>query len=276
MAIISFWSNGKSETGKTTALAGIATQLSFENNLKILIINTKHNDISIEDCFWNTVGTQGKLNFKEAGKTDIDAGIKGLSKAILSNRISPETVTNYAKTIFKNRLELLTDTEVSEKEYDERRPLFKEMIKMANKYYDLVFVDLEGDANDKVILEILEISTIIVTTVSQSLRGLNDYVELKKENKILTESNTMLLVGRYDKKSKYNLKNVARYTGEKKTYGIPYSTLYFESCTEGKIPDYFLKFRKAKPTENNGLIIESAREFSKDLIENLRMLNENI
>ena len=26
-------------------------------------------------------------------------------------------------------------------------------------------------------------------------------------------------------------------------YGIPYNTLFFEACCEGKIVDYFLRFR---------------------------------
>ena len=276
MAIVSFWSDGKGETGKTASVAAIATQMSLENNFKILIFNTKHNDITMEDCFWNTVNVDTRLNFKETGKTDIDTGIKGLSKAILSNKTSPEIITNYTRTIFKNRLELLADSNILKEEYDKQRTLFKEMIRMANKYYDLVLVDLEGDINDTVISGILEISNIVVPTLSQSLRKINNHLKAKKEDRILSKENIMVLIGRYDKKSTYNLKNVARHIGEKQIYGIPYSTLFFESCNEGKVADYFIKFRKAKPSDNNGLVVNSVREFSEHLVEMLKVFQANI
>lgn len=276
MAVVSFWGDGNGETGKTASIAAIATQLSLDNNFKILIMDTKHNDTTMEDCFWNTVSVNNnKLNFKVEGKTDIDTGIKGLTKAILSNKTSPEIITNYTKTIFKNRLELLTDDNILKEEYDKQRVLFKEMVKMANKYYNLVFVNLEGDIKDTVISGILESSNIIVPTLSQSLRKINNYMLLKKDNSILNGQKVMTLIGKYDKESTYNLKNVARHIGEKEIYGIPYNTLFFESCNEGKVADYFIKFRKAKPIDNNGLLIESVKKISEDLIETIKFLQMN-
>ena len=52
MAIISFWSEGDRETGKTSSLAAISTLLSIENTYKTLIFNTEYNDSSLENCFW--------------------------------------------------------------------------------------------------------------------------------------------------------------------------------------------------------------------------------
>ena len=46
MSIVTFWSNGKEETGKTLAIAAIATYMAIEHNYKILVypqdIKTKH------------------------------------------------------------------------------------------------------------------------------------------------------------------------------------------------------------------------------------------
>ena len=274
MAIISFWNDGKGETGKTVSIAAIATQMSLENNFKVLIFNTKYNDITMEDCFWNTGSKGSKFEFKESGKTDIDTGIKGLSKAILSNKTSPEIITNYTKTIFKGRLEFLADSKISKEDYVKQRSLLKEMIKMANKYYDIVLVDLEGDIEDSIIQGILEISNIAVVTLSQSLRKINNYMQLREKNNLLVGKNIMLLVGRYDKKSTYSLKNIARHMGEKEVYGVPYSTLFFESCNEGKVADFFIKFRKAKITDNNGLLIDSVRKISTEIIERIKLLQE--
>ena len=41
MAIISFWSEGDREAGKTASLAAIATQISIDNTYKTLIFNAE-------------------------------------------------------------------------------------------------------------------------------------------------------------------------------------------------------------------------------------------
>jgi len=272
MAIVSFWSDGKSETGKTVSIAAIAVQIALESNYKVLIFNTIYDNTAIEDCFWSIAPKGNKFEFLEGRKTDIDTGIKGLSKAILSNKTSPEIITNYTKTIFKDRLELLTDSQILREDYDRQRVLLKEMIKMANQYYDIVLVDIEGSAEDSVIQGILEESNIVVGTLSQSLRKINDYVRLRQQSTLFSGPNVMFVIGRYDKKSTYNLKNIARHMGEKEIYGIPYSTLFFEACNEGKVADFFIKFRKAKMTDNNGLLIDSIRNVSTAIIEKIKYL----
>ena len=249
MAVVTFWSDWKGEKGKTASMAVIATQLAFENNYKVLIIDTKHNDTGISDCFWDASKSAANLKFKDDSKRDIDTGVKGFAKAILSNKTSPEIITNYTKVVFKDRLEILTDEKSTPEEYAANRPLFKDMINIANKYYDLVFVDIDGPLEEELVSEIMKISNIIVPTMTQSLRNLNTYLEMKNENELLRGGNVINLVGRYDISSKYNLKNVGRYIGSKKVYGIPYNTLFFESTHEGKVADYFIRFRKAKATD---------------------------
>ena len=66
----------------------------------------------------------------------------------------------------------------------------------------------------------------------------------------------MLLLGRYDGHSKYNVKNVTRYMREKKlVLAIPYNTLYFEACSEGKVIDYFLKLKNIDENDRNYFFI---------------------
>ena len=65
----------------------------------------------------------------------------------------------------------------------------------------------------------------------------------------------MLLLGRYDTFSKYNIKNVTRYLKEKKPIlAIPYNTLYFESCSEGKVVDFMLRFKNLDESDRNTCI----------------------
>ena len=44
MAIVTFWNDGKAETGQSMTIAAIATTLAINYDYKILMINTKYDD----------------------------------------------------------------------------------------------------------------------------------------------------------------------------------------------------------------------------------------
>ena len=140
MSVVTFWGNGKVETAQTTSMAGLATQISVEHNLKILLINTKHNDASLEECFWKKPTSTMQM--------DLETGITGLIKAISSNKATPEIITNYTKAVFKDRLEVLTDSNILKENYEKQKVHMKDIVKIASKAYDLVFVDLEGSIEE--------------------------------------------------------------------------------------------------------------------------------
>ena len=127
MSVITFYGNNKIETAQTASMAGIATYLALEENYKILMINTKYNDTSLQECFW-------KQSTKP--RNDLATGIGGLIKAIASNKTSPEIITNYTRTIFKERLEILTDNNIPKEDHEKQKGYMRTIIKMA-KYIDI-------------------------------------------------------------------------------------------------------------------------------------------
>lgn len=272
MAIISFWSNGNGETAKTSSIAAITTYLAIQHNYKILILDTKYNDYSYQDCYWQEDKTINLINSAN-GKTNIASGISGLAKAILSNKTSPEIITNYTRIVFKDRLELLTDTELDKEEYETHKKVFKDIAKIASRYYDLVFIDIDSGLDKYVKNSLLEISDIIVANLSQKIRQINEFMQIKEENMIFSDKAVIPLLGRYDKNSKYNVKNVARYMKEKNgVCAIPYNTLFFEACNEGKVADYFIKFRRINPKDKNALFINSVKDTAERIIYTLQEL----
>lgn len=52
MAIVSFWSNIKRETGQTLSSVAIATSMAINHNFRILEVATGFQDKIIENCFW--------------------------------------------------------------------------------------------------------------------------------------------------------------------------------------------------------------------------------
>ena len=87
----------------------------------------------------------------------------------------------------------------------------------------------------------------------------------------------MLLIGRYDSYSKYNVKNITRYMKEKKQLlAIPYNTLYFEACSEGKVIDFFLKLKNIDEADRNRFIANEAIRADEAIIYKLQELQMKI
>ncbi len=272
MAIISFWNNGGGETGKASSIAAITTYLAVQHNYKILVLDTKYNDYSYQDCYWQEDKTINLIS-KQQGKMNIASGITGLAKAILSNKTSPEIITNYTKIVFGDRLEFLTETEIKKDEYEVHKKVFKEIAKIASKYYDLVFIDIGNDLEEDIVSSLLEISDLVVFNISQKMRQINEFLELKQNNIIFQTKPVIPLLGSYDENSKYSVKNVSRYIKEKERIcAIPYNTLFFEACNEGTVADYFIKFRRINPKDKNAIFIEEVKRVADKIIEKLKEL----
>lgn len=272
MAIISFWSDGEKETGKTSSIAAIATYLSINSNYKTLLFNTEYNDSSLENCFWEQKKNKRNMEFMLKDRADIAAGTSGVAKAVLSNKTSPEIVKNYTKTIFKNRLEILTEPKISQEDYETQKITYREIARMSNRYYNLVFVDITGSLEDNTTRNMLEISDIIVVNLPQNLKKINEYYELKQTEQLFDKYKTVVLIGRCDRQSKYNAKNIARYMNIKDLYPVPYTTQFLEATNEGKVDEYFMKYRVKSHPDENTYFVEEIKNISTRLLEKIKEL----
>ncbi|MEE1389179.1 MAG: hypothetical protein U0M00_01205 [Clostridia bacterium] len=271
MAIISFWSEGDREAGKTASLAAIATQISIDNTYKTLIFNAEYNDSSLEECFWPPKKPR-KEAFMLGNRADLATGTTGVAKAILSNKTSPEIIKYYTKTIYKDRLELLTEDNITQEDYQNQRRTYKEIAKIANRYYNLVLVDISGSPEESITRSILEESDIVVVNLPQNIKKINEYLELKRTNKVFNTEKTIVLIGRCDKNSKYNAKNLSRQTNIRDLYPVPYNTQFLEAINEGKITEFFTKFRGRIHPDENTYFLEEVKKNSERILEKLKEL----
>ena len=107
MSIVTFWNNGKEQTGKTLSIAAICTFLAIEHNYRILVISTGYQDENLDNCFWAPNRTKKNLGlFGPNANTAMEEGIAGLIKIMRSNKLSPDHITNYTKIIFRQRLKV--------------------------------------------------------------------------------------------------------------------------------------------------------------------------
>ena len=274
MSIVTFWNDKKEQTGKTLSAVAVATYMAIEHNYKILVISTGFNDKTLDNCFWKE--KKAKKNFGIFGPNTnvaMENGIEGLSKMVKSNKISPESITNYTRRIVKDTLEILQSFKGNRENYEEIKEHYVDVINLANRYYDLVFVDLDMELGNDVINTVLENSNLIVASLSQRLTSIDSFIEKREEMPILKSKKTLILISRYDRDSKYTVKNISRYMGEKnKVSTIPYNTLFFEACEEAKVVDLFLSIRKISEDDVNGIFLSEVKRTAENIIYRLQDL----
>ncbi len=275
MSIVTFWNNGTEQTGKTLSIAAIATHLAIEHNYRILVITTGYQDNNLDNCYWQQVNDK-KSNrglFGPNTNAGMQEGITGLARIMKSNKLSPEHITNYTKIIFKDRLEILPTFKGERGEYEDLRKYYPDIISLANNYYDLVLVDLDKQVHDDIADTIMEGSNIIVINLSQRLTTINQFIQKREEKPILKSKKALLLIGKYDKFSKYNIKNISRYLGEKnKVSTIPYNTLFFEAAEEAKVPDLFLSLRNVGEDDRNGFFLSEVKRTVDNIIYRMEII----
>lgn len=266
MSIITFWNDDKEQTGKTLTSVAVATRMAMERNFKILLLSTAYKDPTMKNCYFIDSAKKITPMLGKNNNIAVENGIEGLSKLIKANKIQPTIITDYTKVIFKNRLEILSGyVGASDKTSDENlfdykntSECYPELIKLANQFYDMVLVDLDNKLDEQVKKQILEMSNLNVLVLSQRLVSLDKYNKMKSGNKEILGPKCLPVIGKYNKESKYNKKNIMRYLEEKKNLNVvPYNTLFFEAAEEANVTELFLKLRNIKDTNDGNYIFMS-------------------
>ncbi len=278
MSIVTFWGNNREHVGKTLSAVAVATQTAIEHNKKIIVISTSYNDDTLKNCFFQD-DTKIKKNLGLFGPNNsnlaMQNGIEGLDRVARSNKVTPDIITNYTKIVFKDRLEILLGYSGDKQNYIQISQNYGTIIELANKYYDLVIVDLDTSIPKIIQEQIIKISDLLVVTLSQRLNALNKFLKLKESNPLFEDSKVLVLIGRYDKYSKYTSKNITRYLGEKnQVLTLPYNTQYFEACEEARVPDMFLKLRKMDSDDRNGFFLSEIKRVSENIMYRLQILQQ--
>lgn len=275
MAIITFKSNEIKETAQTLSIAAVAAQMAIEHNYKILLVSTNFKDKTLEECFWDVNKKTPLVNMMgKPAAVGIESGVEGLMRVMASNKTSPEIVKNYSKIILRDRLDVLPSPSITEyKDYENIAAAYPEILQLANRYYDIILVDLSERMSEQYAENIIQISDIVVVNLTQRLKSIDDFIELREAEEFYKRKHIMLLIGRYDSFSKYNTKNITRYMKEKKPVNvIPYNTLFFEACSEAKIIDFFLRLKNIDELDRNYLFIKEVTNMGNNIIYKLQEL----
>lgn len=277
MSVITFVNNIEEKTGKTMSLVAIATNMAIENNKRILIISTTDKEDRIKTCYFEEQQAKKfKLGIFGENRATIDTetGIEGITKMTRSNKLTPELITNYTKVVFKDRLEIILGIESKERLTDEVQNAYVNLINVASMYYDEIFVDLDNCLKEEIRNKIIDMSDLVIVNANQNFNCLKKLKKYKENSELLKSPKSLILIGRYDKYSKYNSKNISRYLEEKnQVLTVPYNTLLFEAADEAGVPDLLLNFKKLSDTEDrNAIFVQEIKRATENIIYRIQEL----
>ena len=275
MAIITFLNNEQKETGQTLSSIAIATMYGIEHNLNILLVTTDFNDETVDSSYFSKrknvmsfLGTNPKM------QNDFSNGAEGLIRMFAANRASTEIIKSYTKPILHDRLDILVPPKTTDiKQFKELTKFYPSIIETASKVYDIVMVDLSKDVRQDAYDRILEISNIMILMLRQNQKSIEDFLQLKMTNEFYNKKDVILGVGKYDSNSTYTIKNIGRYLREKQIpLTFPYNINFSDSCSKGKVIDYFLSTNSLTFKEGiEGIFYDELRR-DINIIEGIRMI----
>lgn len=246
MAIITFWNDNTGKTGQTYSALAIAMHMGIEHNYKTLLMSTRYGDGVTMQAIGTTQRSKTLKMLTNGKKSmDLESGIEGMAKLASASRLSPDMVPNYTKVILKDRLEVVVaPSKKTEVDYNKIYSSCKDILNVARKHYDIVFVDLNNGLHTETTKEILRMSDIIIMNIEQKPKEMKKLIELREDAETFNPKRILTLINNYDRKSKYSTKNISREIGEKKeVLSIPYCNLYMEAVQEGTAPEFFLGTR---------------------------------
>ena len=272
MAVVTFWSGNRKQSGQTLSMLAIATQMAAEHNMRCLVIDATFDDDTIERAYW----IKGKKNVAQSlnkGKIDIASGAEGLVSAVASNKTSPEIIANFTKVIFRDRLDILLGLKTKViQDHEKSLMLYKDLLLSANKYYDMVFVDLSKTLARETTKAILGCSNLIMYTFPQNMAQIEDYMKLLQTEPLLQKGNVLPVLSNAIDESKYNVKNVTKFIGERgKICFVPCHFQYMEAACEAGVGKFFLDCRTIpNKTHPNVAFAKTVDESCEKIISKLQ------
>lgn len=278
MSVIAFYTNCKDQTGNTTAAISLATYMGIVQNKSTLLISTSLNSDEVKKAFWPPQSKKRSGLFGPNTNTLSvnDNGIEGLDRIIRSNKITPDIIKDYTRVALKGRLEILQGYSGSEEQYREIQKQYLQIITLAKQVYDTVIIDIDRELDNKTSFEMLNSADVVVAMTTQKLDNISYLVRTIAEGVIMRKNNTIITLGKYDEKSKYNAKNISRSILKTNEIinTIPYNTVLFEDIQEGKIIDLFIKFLELKSKDENTFFADEIRRLKESIDKKEAMIQQ--
>ena len=268
MPKIVFWSPVASSIGQTHASVAVSTLMAIEEDFSNILLHGHWLAKKIESSFTDYDSLKAQNVFNSSS-----IGITALARLVESNKLTPESIRNYAKPVLKQRLDIMYGTNVASREqFSQLTNSLNMVIQKANETYDLVWIDSPKSVEKEYIKEVLESADYVICTINQEGVFLDEAIEKYLANDIIKNKPKMLLMCNYEPRSKYNIPNIRRKYGIKEPiHAIPHNYVFTDACNDGTVVDFFYKNLGADKNDYNGYFIQEVRSVTKTVLDHVKI-----
>ena len=152
--------------------------------------------------------------------------------------------------------------------------LYKDLISTANRYYDLILVDVQKGYRIPSSKVLINQADLIIYTMPPNLININNFLELRETDELIGSRKVMPLLAKSDEYSSYNVRNTSRYIKEKGTIPcIPYDVRFMEATNEARTSKYFTS-QKLSTSKNGEDFFKEIERACVAIINKLKELNQ--
>lgn len=265
MPKIVFWSPLTRMTGNTHTAIAVSTFMGMKEDANLILLQAHWQNRKIESSFTDYDQLKSMNIF-----TNSNIGMTALSRLVDSNKLSPESIRNYAKPVLKQKLDILYGTNVTTREqFATLSNTFPAIVRKADEAYDFVMVDLPKGTENEYVREVLEDADLVVCTINQDIARLDEFFEELEKNQYVKDKNKIVVVGDYENKSRCNLFNIkGKYRIKYPLFAVPHNYIFMDACNDGAAIDFFYKNANVKDTRDyNGYFLSEVEKIVKKILE---------
>lgn len=271
MPRIVFWSPYESMTGSTHTAIAVSTLMGMTHKVTSLLMQANFNSRKMESAFTPYEELKQSGVFENS-----NIGINALIRLISSNKLTADSIQNYAKPVLKERLDVLYGMSADDEDgYNQLVNNLPYMTRKADEIYDLVFVDMPKGLNKKCIIDTLADAEIIVCVINQDAVKYSDFFDIITTNETLKDKTKLIVMADYESASKFNVMNVKlKYKVKDPLYVIPHNYMFSDACNAGTVVDFLYKNINADPKDYNGNFIFQSLNIVNDIV-NIAKIKDN-
>lgn len=263
MSRILFWDSGQGYSSQIAASTAITLALQF--NQRLLLANGGQFGTGFEEGFPTGANRNDYSPLLE------EYGMDALLRLAASKRLTTDNISDYTLSLLRGKLDLAAGCKVGlggPSAVVEPKREIKEILQVADKYYDFVLLQSTGGRGPQQNDSFLKYDGL-VAALSQSRAKLDQFFAEQIETTAFAGIPFSLVICHYDSTSRWTIQNIKRRYGCKvPLFGIPYHTGFIDAWNARDILSYFRRYRlltRRGPEKQE--LVSSYYELSRNILQ---------
>ncbi len=271
MSRVVFWSPYESMTGNTHAAVAVSTLMGMTHKVSSLLMQANFHSCKMESSFTPYDELKQSGVFESS-----NIGINALIRLVSSNKLTADSIQNYAKPVLKDRLDVLYGMNADDIDgYNQIINNLPYVTRKADEIYDLVFIDMPKNFSKKTIKDTISDAEIVVCVINQDTVKFSDFFNIISTNEILKDKKKIIVIADYEQSSKYNVMNIKwKYRVKDPIFTVPHNYMFADACNSGAVVDFLYKNINADPKDYNGNFIFQTLNIANQIVE-MAKIREN-